>query len=71
MLSLIRSLTVGNGNVRSFASYCDLSRQYDPNPSPKTLPNGTNVTAWTGPGVDTFVKAFGRQDLLDYSESFR
>jgi len=29
---------------RSFDSYCDLSRQYDPTPSPVTLRNGTVVT---------------------------
>ncbi|KAK7465340.1 hypothetical protein VKT23_005319 [Stygiomarasmius scandens] len=54
----------------SFESYCDLSRQYDPAPSPATLEDGTVVPPHTGPGVDTFVKAFGRDDLLDYMEKY-
>lgn len=56
---------------RSFTQYCDLSRQYDPSPSPNTtngLPNGTAVPPYTGPSVDTFILDFGRQDLLDFSE---
>lgn len=52
---------------RSFEQYCDLSRQFDPSPSPAILPDGTVVPAYKGPGIDTFVKAFGRDDLLDYS----
>ncbi|THH09608.1 hypothetical protein EW145_g1893 [Phellinidium pouzarii] len=54
----------------SFTQYCDLSRQYDPSPSPNTtngLANGTVVPAYTGPGVDTFILEFGRLELLDYS----
>ena len=53
--------------LRSFDQYCDLSRQYDPSPSPSVLPDGTPVPPYTGPGVDTFVAEFGRVDLLDYS----
>ena len=52
---------------RSFDQYCDLSRQYDPSPSPSVLPDGTSVPPYTGPGVDTFVAEFGRVDLLDFS----
>ena len=52
---------------RTYESYCDLSRQYDPNPSPKKLDDGTEVPAYDGPGVDTFVQDFGRDDLLSYS----
>lgn len=52
----------------SFEQYCDLSRQYDPDPSPSTLPDGTIVPAYKGPGVNTFVESFGRDDLLDFSE---
>ena len=53
----------------SYAQYCDFSRQFDPAPSPKTLtPNGTVIPPWTGPDVGTFVEAFGRYDLLDWSE---
>lgn len=55
-------------HIRSFEQYCDLSRQFDPTPSPAILPDGTVVPAWKGPGIDTFVAQFGRQDLLDFSE---
>ncbi|KJX99514.1 ribonuclease t2 like protein [Zymoseptoria brevis] len=51
----------------SYTQYCDLSRQYDPFPSPNTtngLPNGTVVPAYDGAGVDTFLEAFGLYDLL-------
>ncbi|KAF9643850.1 ribonuclease T2 [Thelephora ganbajun] len=48
----------------SFDSYCDLSRQYDPRPSPRVLPDGTPVPAYTGPGIDTFITDLGRNDLL-------
>ena len=58
----------------SFTQYCDLSRQYDPSPSPNTTtgPNGTTVSvpAYTGPGVDTFVQDFGRYDLLAYMKKY-
>ncbi|PPQ67170.1 hypothetical protein CVT25_005771 [Psilocybe cyanescens] len=54
----------------SFDSYCDLSRQFDREPSPATLPDGTPVPSYTGPGVDTFIKNFGRQDLLDYMNKY-
>ncbi|KAJ7596651.1 ribonuclease T2 [Mycena floridula] len=50
----------------SFEQYCDSSRQYDPTPAPSVLPDGTVVAPWTGPSIDTFVKQFGRADLLDY-----
>lgn len=52
----------------SFDGYCDLSRQYDPAPSPATLPNGTLVPVYRGPSIATFIEAFGRYDLLAYSE---
>jgi hypothetical protein len=51
----------------SYESYCDLSRQYDPVPSPAVLPDGTRVPAWNGTTIDTWIKEFGRYDLLDYS----
>ncbi|KAI0052543.1 ribonuclease T2 [Auriscalpium vulgare] len=54
----------------SFEQYCDLSRQYDPAPSPAILPNGTTVPVYTGPGVDTFILEYGRVDLLDYMEKY-
>ena len=56
---------------RSYEQYCDFSRQYDPAPSPKVLPNGTEVPAYTGPSVDTFATKFGRHDLLEYSTLVR
>lgn len=57
----------------SFTQYCDLSRQYDPSPSPKTqngLPNGTVVPPYIGPGVDTFLPPFGKYDLLAYMNKY-
>ncbi|SJL06269.1 related to ribonucleases [Armillaria ostoyae] len=54
----------------SFEQYCDLSRQYDPDPSPSTLPDGTIVPAYKGPGVNTFVESFGRDDLLDFMNTY-
>ena len=57
----------------TFTQYCDLSRQYDPHPSPKTQngeEDGTIVNPWNGTGVDDFIKDWGRQDLLDFMNSF-
>ncbi|KAF2467449.1 ribonuclease T2 [Lindgomyces ingoldianus] len=57
----------------SFTQYCDLSRQYDPIPSPNTTDgtrNGTKVPPYTGPDIGTFVKGFGRYDLLDYMNTY-
>lgn len=57
----------------SYTQYCDLSRQYDPIPSPNTtngLANGTAVPAYTGPSIDTFVEPFGRFDLLAYMSTY-
>ncbi|EJF66828.1 ribonuclease T2 [Dichomitus squalens LYAD-421 SS1] len=54
----------------SYEQYCDLSRQYDPTPSPLVLPDGTPVPPYTGPGVDTFVAEFGRVDLLDFMNKY-
>lgn len=34
------------------------------------LPNGTAVPAYTGPGIDTFVEAFGKYDLLEYMKKY-
>jgi ribonuclease T2 len=53
----------------SFTQYCDFSRQFDPNPSPSTT-NGETVPPYKGPGIDTFIKAFGRFDLLDFMNTF-
>ncbi|KAF9460114.1 ribonuclease T2, partial [Collybia nuda] len=54
----------------SFEQYCDLSRQYDPAPSPSILPDGTIVLPYIGPSVDMFVKKFGREDILEYMNKF-
>ncbi|OHE90369.1 ribonuclease T2 family protein [Colletotrichum orchidophilum] len=57
----------------SYTQYCDLSRQYDPAPSPNTTnakPDGTPVPAWTGAALDEFVKPFERFDLLEYMKKF-
>ncbi|KAI6120577.1 ribonuclease T2 [Pisolithus croceorrhizus] len=48
----------------SYDQYCDLTRQYDPDPSPSVLPDGTPVPPYTGPSVKTFSEDFGRWDLL-------
>jgi hypothetical protein len=53
----------------SFGQYCDMPRQFDPTPSPPILPDGTVIPAYAGPGVDIFVRKFGREDLLTYSQS--
>jgi ribonuclease T2 len=54
----------------SYEQYCDLSRQYDPEPSPKQFPNGTLIPAWNGTSVDKFILEFGRIDLLDYMNKY-
>ncbi len=53
----------------SYTQYCDVNRQFDPSPSPNVTDyprNGTVVPKYTGPGVGTFIQAFGRYDLLAY-----
>ncbi|KAG1762977.1 ribonuclease T2 [Suillus occidentalis] len=54
----------------SFDQYCDLNRQYDPTPSPSTLPDGTTVPSYKGPSVRTFIQDFGRYDLLKYMDAY-
>ncbi|KAK4997510.1 hypothetical protein LTR66_003091 [Elasticomyces elasticus] len=57
----------------SYTQYCDLSRQYDPSPSPNTtngLPNGTLVQPYTGPNIGTFVERFGKYNLLEYMNKY-
>ncbi|KAJ4344917.1 hypothetical protein N0V95_006117 [Ascochyta clinopodiicola] len=57
----------------SYTQYCDLTRQYDPIPSPNTtngLKNGTVVPAYTGPNIGTFLEPFGRYDLLEYMNTY-
>lgn len=54
--------------------YCDLSRQYDPVPSPNTttgLANGTVVPAWKGGDVITpLLNKYGKYDLLAYMNKY-
>jgi ribonuclease T2 len=57
----------------SYTQYCDLSRQYDPVPSPNTtngLPNGTVVPPYKGPNIGTFLEPFGRYDLLNWMNKY-
>lgn len=56
----------------SYTQYCDLSRQYDPYPSPNTTngqPDGTPVPAYDGPQIDPWT-TFGKQDLRDYMNTY-
>ncbi|KAG2044491.1 ribonuclease T2 [Suillus americanus] len=54
----------------TFGQYCDLNRQYDPKPSPSTLPNGTVITPYKGRSVRKYIQEFGRSDLLRYMDAF-
>jgi len=47
----------------SFTGYCDLTRQFDPTPD-------SGIPPYVGPGVDTFIKSFGRTDLLEFMNKF-
>ncbi|KAI9744780.1 MAG: hypothetical protein M1818_001705 [Claussenomyces sp. TS43310] len=57
----------------SYTQYCDLSRQYDPSPSPNTTTGtatGIPVPPYTGPNIGTFLKPFGKFDLLAYMNKY-
>lgn len=57
----------------SYTQYCDLSRQYDPIPSPNTTTgkaDGIPVPAYTGPNIGTFLEPFGKFDLLAYMNKY-
>ncbi|KZT02477.1 ribonuclease T2 [Laetiporus sulphureus 93-53] len=54
----------------TYGQYCDFSRQYDPDPSPAILPDGTPVPPYHGISVENFVLEFGRLDLLDYMNKY-
>lgn len=57
----------------SYTQYCDLSRQYDPEPSPNTTTgkaDGTPVPAYKGVSVEEFIKPFGKWDLLAYMKKY-
>lgn len=53
----------------TWTQYCDLDRQWDPEPWPNTTtgtPNGTFVPPYEGPEIGTFLEPFGAYDLLEY-----
>ncbi|KXJ92238.1 ribonuclease T2 family protein [Microdochium bolleyi] len=57
----------------TYTQYCDLSRQYDPEPYPNTTtgtPAGTPVPPYKGESIEEFVKPFGKYDLLAYMKKF-
>jgi len=53
----------------SFTQYCDLSRQYDPRPSPNVT-DGVPIPPYNGPGVDSFIKKFGRLDMFNFMNTY-
>ncbi|KAI3623963.1 hypothetical protein CBS14141_002391 [Malassezia furfur] len=53
----------------SYTQYCDLNRQYDPNPSPAEI-NGQTVPKYQGPGIDTFVRSAQKLDLLAWMNKY-
>ncbi|KAI0478027.1 ribonuclease T2 family protein [Xylaria cf. heliscus] len=57
----------------SYTQYCDLKRQYDPEPSPNTTtgtPAGKPVKPWKGEPISDFIKDFRKYDLLAYMNKF-
>ncbi|KAG6069725.1 hypothetical protein E4U16_007469 [Claviceps sp. LM84 group G4] len=51
----------------SYTQYCDLSRQYDPKPSPNTTnskPDGVPVPPYTGEPIDGWFAPHGKLSLL-------
>ncbi|KAF3766780.1 ribonuclease T2 [Cryphonectria parasitica EP155] len=57
----------------SYTQYCDLSRQYDPAPSPNTTTgtsSGTPVPPYNGSNIGTFLEPFGKYDLLAYMNKY-
>ncbi|KAG5954102.1 hypothetical protein E4U58_000197, partial [Claviceps cyperi] len=51
----------------SYTQYCDLSRQYDPKPSPNTTnskPDGVPVPPYTGEPIDAWFAPHGKLSLL-------
>jgi ribonuclease T2 len=58
----------------SYTQYCDLSRQYDPFPSPNVTDfprNGTKVPAYNGTDpITPAIQSFGRLDLLAYMRKY-
>merc|ERR1711939_49475 len=55
----------------SYTGYCDVSRQYDPEPSPNVSSTGVELQPYTGNVTMTGVlQKFGRLDLLAYMEKY-
>ncbi|KFH47797.1 Ribonuclease Trv-like protein [Hapsidospora chrysogenum ATCC 11550] len=53
----------------SYTQYCDLSRQYDPEPYPNTTngePDGTPVPPYKGEPIDRWFEPNGKTDVLEY-----
>ena len=56
-------------SLGSYTQYCDLSRQYDPEPYPNTTtgkPDGIPVPAYTGEPIEAWFEPNGKGDLLAY-----
>lgn len=57
----------------SYTQYCDLTRQYDPEPSPNTTtgtPDGTPVPPYRGPPIDAWFAPHGKADLRAWMDEF-
>ncbi|KAG5927933.1 hypothetical protein E4U42_001525 [Claviceps africana] len=57
----------------SYTQYCDLSRQYDPRPSPNTTDgraDGTPVPPYTGEPIDGWFARHGKLPLLAYMNRY-
>ncbi|KAG5654696.1 hypothetical protein H0H81_007452 [Sphagnurus paluster] len=71
LLPLVSLAVAGIPESRKFPdTFPAILSQYDPTPSPSKFPNGTIIPAYTGPGVDTFIREFGRHDLLSYMNKY-
>ncbi|KAJ9122070.1 hypothetical protein QFC24_004297 [Naganishia onofrii] len=55
----------------TYPQYCDLSRQYDPAPSPNKSADGSPIPAFTGGDISTPVlEYFGKYDLLAWANKY-
>lgn len=64
---------ISNMATGSYTQYCDLSRQYDPKPSPNTTtgtPSGKPVPPYKGESIDNWFAPYGKFDLLAYMKKF-
>lgn len=68
------SVWVYQAHSHVLGQYCDLSRQYDPRPSPNTTtgkPDGTVVPVWTGGDIVTpLLQKLGKYDLLAFIQKY-